>query len=87
MNPNTRLVDKDIVSNELLGGDFERFVTYKTDGTLLIENTSEFVPGVGLIPGQKVSLQNWEEITRLRDYLNKLEPVHKEESELERTSA
>ncbi|EMT54271.1 hypothetical protein I532_01655 [Brevibacillus borstelensis AK1] len=79
MNVNERLICKEIVSNELLGGQFDRMATYKTDGTLRIEQTPEFKPGTGWIPGQTVVLQNWEEIVRLRDFLNSLEPLSVEQ--------
>ncbi|WP_340701381.1 hypothetical protein [Brevibacillus borstelensis] len=80
---NERLICKEIVSNELLGGQFDRMATYKTDGTLRIEQTPEFKPGTGWIPGQTVVLQNWEEIVRLRDFLNSLEPLSVEQDEME----
>ena len=66
---------KGIVANELLGGQFERMATYSSDGTLRIEQTPDFVPGTGWVPGQTVVLKNWEEIVRLRDFLNSLMPV------------
>jgi len=91
MDLNDRLKIKGIVSNELLGGQFERMATYSSDGTLRIEQTPDFVPGTGWIPGQTVVLQNWEEIVRLRDFLNSLTPVsirqaQEEADHLERTA-
>ena len=83
MNLNERLKSKEIVSNELLGGQFERMATYKTDGTLRIEQTPDFKPGAGWLPGQTVVLQNWEEIVRLRDYLNSLAPLSNEKGQKE----
>lgn len=75
MNFDERLKGKGIVSNELLGGHFDRMATYKSDGTLLIEATPDFKEDVGWIEGQRVVLQSWDEICRLRDFLNALKPV------------
>ncbi len=91
MHLNDRLTYKGIVSNELLGGQFDRMVTYKTDGSLRVEQTPDYVPGTGWVPGQAVVLQNWEEIVRLRDFLNTLKPVSvgqicEEVDHLERTA-
>ncbi|WP_301171074.1 hypothetical protein [Brevibacillus nitrificans] len=91
MKLDDRLKEKGIVSNELLGGQFERMATYKTDGTLRIEATPDFISGIGWSPGQTIVLQNWEEICRLRDFLNGLVPVKQPKSEeedyLERATA
>ncbi|MFJ9497823.1 hypothetical protein [Brevibacillus centrosporus] len=91
MNLDDRLKEKGIVSNELLGGQFERMATYKTDGTLRIESTPDFIAGIGWSPGQTIVLQNWNEICRLRDFLNGLVPVEQPKSEeanyLERATA
>ncbi|MDH6351886.1 hypothetical protein [Brevibacillus sp. 1238] len=91
MNLSDRLKAKGIVSNELLGGKFDRMATYRTDGTLLIEATPDFAAG-NWVEAQQVILQNWEEICRLRDFLNGLTPVdvpqkRKEEPHDERASA
>lgn len=74
MKLNDRLKAKGIVSNEVLGGDFDRMATYRTDGTLLIEATPDFAAG-SWVEAQRVILQNWEEICKLRDFLNGLTPV------------
>ncbi|GEC93082.1 hypothetical protein [Brevibacillus brevis] len=78
MNVNDRLKEKGIVSNELLGGKFDRMATYKTDGTLRIEATPDFQDGKW-IEGQQIVLQNWDEIERLRNFLNSLKPVKQPE--------
>ncbi|WP_188065936.1 hypothetical protein [Brevibacillus brevis] len=78
MNVNDRLKEKGIVSNELLGGQFDRMATYKTDGTLRIEATPDYRDGQW-IAGQQIVLQNWGEIERLRDFLNSLKPVKQQE--------
>lgn len=72
---------KGIVANELIGGTFDRMVTYLEDGTLRIEETPELIDGQGWTPGQTVVLRNWEEIERLRDFLNSLQPVAQREVE------
>lgn len=92
MNLSDRLRDKGIVSNELLGGQFERIATYKADGTLWIEATPDFKEDVGRIEGQQIVLQDWEEICKLRDFLNGLAPITinqqlNEVKHLERASA
>lgn len=75
MNLSDRLINKGIVSTEVIGGDFERMATYKTDGTLRIEGSPEYQPGIGWGETPRVILQNWEEICKLRDYLNRLAPI------------
>ncbi|WP_426444239.1 hypothetical protein [Brevibacillus laterosporus] len=68
-------MNKDIVTNELIGGIFDRVATYKTDGTLHIEQTPEYVEGLGWKGHQAVTLQDWDEIVKLRDFLNGLSPI------------
>ncbi|TPG86850.1 hypothetical protein EEL32_12110 [Brevibacillus laterosporus] len=68
-------MNKDIVTNELIGGTFDRMVSYKTNGTLEIEEVSECNAKTGWTPKQTVTLRDWEEIVRLRDFLNGLVPV------------
>ncbi|MBG9786568.1 hypothetical protein [Brevibacillus laterosporus] len=69
-------MSKEIVTNELIGGTFDRMVSYKTNGTLEIEEVSECNAKTGWTPKQTVTLRNWEEIVKLRDFLNGLAPVN-----------
>ncbi|MCR8980930.1 hypothetical protein [Brevibacillus laterosporus] len=69
-------MSKEIVTNELIGGTFDRMVSYKTNGTLEIEEVSECNAKTGWTPKQTVTLRNWEEIVKLRDFLNGLVPVN-----------
>ncbi|QOS98142.1 hypothetical protein JNUCC42_16655 [Brevibacterium sp. JNUCC-42] len=68
-------MNKEIVTNELIGGTFDRMVSYKTNGTLEIEQIPECNAKTGWTPRQTVTLRDWEEIVKLRDFLNELAPV------------
>ncbi|NGQ95047.1 hypothetical protein G3578_07595 [Brevibacillus sp. SYP-B805] len=69
------LRERGIAAIEYIGGDFARMAVYTTDGRLKITDYPDFVPGQGWPPAQEVVLRSWEEIVRLRDFLNSLQPV------------
>lgn len=93
MKLDERLKRKGIVSIEYIGGTFDRMAVYNQDGTLKLTDFPDIVEGQGWPPTQEVVLRNWEEIVRLRDFLNSLGPIEtqvKQQEEvplLERASA
>ncbi|QRG68565.1 hypothetical protein [Brevibacillus choshinensis] len=78
----------DVISDEFIGGRFDRFATFLSDGTLRITEVKDPKPEQQWELTQ-ITLQNWDEIMRLRDFLNKLSPVQpgKESIQHERASA
>jgi hypothetical protein len=72
MNLNDRLRTKGIVSTEYIGGKFDRMAIYYENGTLKLMDYPDLVPGQGWPPAKEIILRNWEEICRLRDFLNSL---------------
>lgn len=75
MKLDDRLKQKGIVSTEYIGGTFDRMATYYENGILKLTDMPDLIPGQGWPPAQEVVLRNWEEIVRLRDFLNSLQPV------------
>ncbi|MFP3390649.1 hypothetical protein [Brevibacillus sp. SIMBA_040] len=80
------LLDRGILAVENIDIKGDRWAAYQTNGVLKMSDFSK------LGEGHEVVIQNWEEICRLRDFLNKLEPVNvpepvKEGLQLERASA
>jgi len=63
---------KEIVT--IIGGNFDRMAIYTPKGALKITDFPDLVPGQGWPPAQEVILRSWEEIERLRDFLNSLSP-------------
>ncbi|MED4749914.1 hypothetical protein [Brevibacillus choshinensis] len=64
----------DVISDEFLGGRFDRFASFLSDGTLRITEVKDPKPEQDWELTQ-ITLRDWEEIVRLRDFLNKLSPV------------
>ncbi|WP_289135529.1 hypothetical protein [uncultured Brevibacillus sp.] len=86
------LLDKDNVATDYIDPNWDRWVVYQTNGTLKISDLSVLKSGEGWEDPRKVVLKNWEEICRLKDFLNDTEPVNlpkpaKEEMQFERASA
>lgn len=86
------LLDKDNVAIDYIDHKWDRWVIYQTNGTLKLSDLSVVKSGEGWEDTREVVLKNWEEICRLRDFLNGLEPVNvpelvKEEMQLERATA
>lgn len=83
---------KDNVAIDNIDPKWDRWVSYQANGTLKVSDLSVLKGGEGWEDPTEVVLQNWEEICRLRDFLNKLEPLiipeqMKEEIHLERATA
>lgn len=64
---------KRVVSDEFIGGKFDRFATYYSDGSLRISDTT-LVENEQWPSRKDIELPTWEEVERLRNYLNLLEP-------------
>ena len=71
---NKSLLEKGIVNVEMLDSKGDRWVSYHTNGTAKISEFPDVIPGQGCPPSQEVTLRDWEEICRLRDFLNSLQP-------------
>jgi len=65
---------KEIVTT-IIGGNFDRLAIYTPNGALKITDFPDLIPGQGWPPSQEVVLRSWEEIERLRDFLNSLKPA------------
>lgn len=79
-----------VINDEFLGGRFDRFASYLSDGTLRITEVQD--PKLDQEwELTQIILRDIEEIRRLRDFLNRLGPleqlVEKKGEQLERASA
>ena len=72
---------KEIVT--IIGGNFDRMAIYTPSGALKITDFPDLIPGQGWPPSQEVVLRSWEEIERLRDFLNSLKPTTSQSTETE----
>ncbi|EJL29992.1 hypothetical protein [Brevibacillus sp. BC25] len=67
------LLDRGIVAVENIDWKGDRWAAFQVNGALKISEFSK------LTEGQEIVLKNWEEIERLRNFLNSLKPVKKPE--------
>ena len=69
------LLHKGVVAQEGLDKNWDRWTVYQTNGALKITEFAELKEGESWKPPQEVVLQSWDEIVRLRDFLNSLHPM------------
>lgn len=67
------LLDRGIIAVENIDSKGDRWAAFTANGSLKISEFSK------VTEGQEVILQNWDEIERLRNFLNSLKPVKKPE--------
>lgn len=68
-----RDVIKRPVSDEFIGGMFDRFATFYSDGSLRISDMA-LAENEVFRTRKDIELPTWEEVERLRNYLNTLQP-------------